>query len=67
MTNIEIGLITPPAGLNLDVLSSISPDIQLSAILVGTVPLCFLHAARHRAAHSRIAQLHLHPTDAMRR
>ncbi len=36
--NMEIGLITPPVGLNLYVLNSIAPDIKLGVILRGILP-----------------------------
>ncbi len=36
--NMEIGLITPPVGLNLYVINSIAPDIPLSTILKGALP-----------------------------
>lgn len=36
--NMELGLITPPVGLNLYVLQGIAPDIPLSSILWGSVP-----------------------------
>jgi C4-dicarboxylate transporter DctM subunit len=36
--NMEIGLITPPVGLNLYVINSIAPDIPLKNILVGSLP-----------------------------
>jgi len=36
--NMEIGLITPPVGLNLYVINGIVPDIQLSTILKGAFP-----------------------------
>ncbi|HEX5769754.1 MAG TPA: TRAP transporter large permease subunit, partial [Nocardioidaceae bacterium] len=36
--NMEMGLITPPVGLNLYVLKGIAPDIPLKEILVGTLP-----------------------------
>ena len=42
--NMEIGLITPPVGLNLYVINSIAPDVKLSTILWGAFPfmLCML-------------------------
>lgn len=42
--NMEIGLITPPVGLNLYVINSIAPDIKLTTILWGALPfmLCML-------------------------
>ncbi|MEI4487857.1 TRAP transporter large permease [Frigidibacter sp. MR17.14] len=36
--NMEVGLITPPVGLNLFVINSISPDIKLKTILWGSAP-----------------------------
>ncbi|MFT5657319.1 MAG: C4-dicarboxylate transporter DctM subunit [Gammaproteobacteria bacterium] len=44
--NMEIGLITPPVGLNLYVINGIAPDISLRSILVGSMPfvLCMILA-----------------------
>ncbi|TKT74376.1 TRAP transporter large permease [Aquamicrobium sp. LC103] len=44
--NMEIGLITPPVGLNLYVINSIAPDISLKTILRGSLPyvLCMVAA-----------------------
>jgi len=36
--NMEIGLISPPVGLNLYVINSIAPDIPLKTILLGSLP-----------------------------
>ncbi|WP_223428762.1 TRAP transporter large permease [Tateyamaria pelophila] len=36
--NMEIGLISPPVGLNLYVINGIAPDIKLKTILVGSMP-----------------------------
>ncbi|EON25712.1 trap dicarboxylate transporter, dctm subunit [Nocardioides sp. CF8] len=36
--NMEMGLITPPVGLNLYVIKGIAPDIPLRDILIGTLP-----------------------------
>lgn len=36
--NMEIGLITPPVGLNLYVINGIAPDISLAQILRGSLP-----------------------------
>lgn len=36
--NLEIGLITPPVGLNLFVLRGVAPDIPIGAILRGSMP-----------------------------
>lgn len=42
--NMEIGLITPPVGLNLYVINGIAPQIKLSTILWGSLPfmLCMV-------------------------
>lgn len=42
--NMEIGLITPPVGLNLYVINSIAPDVKLTTILWGALPfmLCMV-------------------------
>jgi tripartite ATP-independent transporter DctM subunit len=42
--NMEIGLITPPVGLNLYVINGIAPDIRLTTILWGALPfmLCMV-------------------------
>jgi len=44
--NMEIGLITPPVGLNLYVINGIAPDISLRTILRGSAPfmLCMVLA-----------------------
>ncbi|HKY95395.1 MAG TPA: TRAP transporter large permease [Kiloniellales bacterium] len=44
--NMEIGLITPPVGLNLYVINGIAPDIKLRSILLGSLPyvLCMVLA-----------------------
>ncbi len=36
--NMEIGLISPPVGLNLYVINGIAPDIELKTILMGSLP-----------------------------
>ena len=36
--NMEIGLISPPVGLNLYVINGIAPDISLRIILMGSLP-----------------------------
>ena len=46
--NMEIGLITPPVGLNLYVINGIAPDITLGQILRGLPALRRLHDPRHR-------------------
>lgn len=42
--NLEIGLITPPVGLNLFIIKGIAPDIDLRDILMGSLPyaLCMV-------------------------
>jgi len=42
--NMEIGLITPPVGLNLYVINGIAPDVRLTTILWGSLPfvLCMV-------------------------
>jgi tripartite ATP-independent transporter DctM subunit len=42
--NLEIGLITPPVGLNLYVINGIAPDVKLPTILWGALPymLCMV-------------------------
>jgi len=42
--NMEIGLITPPVGLNLYVINGIAPEIPLKSILIGSFPfvLCMV-------------------------
>ena len=40
--NMEIGLITPPVGLNLYVIDSIAPDVGLPKILRGALPYVLL-------------------------
>lgn len=44
--NMEIGLISPPVGLNLYVINGIAPDISLRTILMGSLPFvaCMLFA-----------------------
>lgn len=44
--NMELGLITPPVGLNLFVINGIAPDVRLPVILKGAVPfmLCMVVA-----------------------
>ena len=44
--NMEIGLITPPVGLNLYVINGIAPDVKLQTILLGALPfmLCMVVA-----------------------
>ena len=40
--NMEIGLITPPVGLNLFVIQGIAPDISIGKILKGSFPFVLL-------------------------
>jgi C4-dicarboxylate transporter DctM subunit len=40
--NLEIGLITPPVGLNLYVVQSIAPDIPMSQVLLGALPFVLI-------------------------
>ncbi len=42
----ELGLITPPVGLNLFVINGITPDVKLTTILRGSIPfmLCMVVA-----------------------
>jgi TRAP-type C4-dicarboxylate transport system permease large subunit len=42
--NMEIGLITPPVGLNLYVINGIVPDVDLKTVLLGALPfmLCMV-------------------------
>ncbi len=44
--NMELGLITPPVGLNLFVINGITPDVRLGTILKGSLPfmLCMVVA-----------------------
>jgi len=40
--NLEIGLVTPPVGLNLYIVKSIAPDIPMSHILMGVIPFIII-------------------------
>jgi len=40
--NMEVGLITPPVGLNLYVLKGVAPDIPLGTVLKGSLPFVLL-------------------------
>jgi len=44
--NMEIGLITPPVGLNLYVINGIAPEVPLRTVLLGSLPymLCMVVA-----------------------
>jgi len=40
--NLEIGLVTPPVGLNLYIVKNIAPDIPMSHVLLGVVPFVII-------------------------
>ena len=40
--NLEIGLVTPPVGLNLYVVKNIAPDVPMSKVLLGVVPFVII-------------------------
>ena len=40
--NLEIGLITPPVGLNLYVINGIVPDVSLQTVLRGALPFVIM-------------------------
>jgi tripartite ATP-independent transporter DctM subunit len=40
--NMEVGLITPPVGLNLYVLKGVAPDVPLMTVLKGSMPFVLL-------------------------
>ena len=40
--NLEIGLVTPPVGLNLYVVKNIAPDIPMSHVLLGVTPFIII-------------------------
>ena len=40
--NLEIGLVTPPVGLNLYIVKIIAPDVPLSHVLLGVVPFVII-------------------------
>ena len=40
--NLEIGLVTPPVGLNLYVVKNIAPDIPMSSVLIGVMPFVLI-------------------------
>ena len=40
--NLEIGLVTPPVGLNLYVVKSIAPDVPMSHVLLGVTPFVII-------------------------
>jgi len=43
--NLEVGLITPPVGLNLYVLRGVAPNVPLTTILRGSMPYVFIMLA----------------------
>ncbi len=43
--NLEVGLITPPVGLNLYVLRGVAPDVSLAVILRGSLPFVLIMLA----------------------
>jgi tripartite ATP-independent transporter DctM subunit len=43
--NMEVGLITPPVGLNLYVLKGVAPDVPLTTVLRGSMPFVFIMLA----------------------
>ncbi|MBM4330242.1 MAG: TRAP transporter large permease [Deltaproteobacteria bacterium] len=40
--NMEVGLITPPVGLNLYIVQGIAPDVPLSRVLMGSIPFVII-------------------------
>jgi TRAP-type C4-dicarboxylate transport system permease large subunit len=40
--NLEIGLVTPPVGLNLYIVKSIAPDVPMSHVLLGVFPFVII-------------------------
>ena len=40
--NLEIGLVTPPVGLNLYIVKSIAPDVPMSHVLLGVIPFLII-------------------------
>jgi len=40
--NLEIGLVTPPVGLNLYIVKSIAPDVPMSEVLLGVIPFVII-------------------------
>jgi C4-dicarboxylate transporter DctM subunit len=42
--NLEIGLVTPPVGLNLYIVKSIAPDVPMSHVLLGAAPFLVIDA-----------------------
>ena len=46
--NMEIGLITPPVGLNLYVVNAIAPDVPANKVIWGSLPYVLMHDAGDR-------------------
>jgi len=42
--NLEIGLVTPPVGLNLYIVKNIAPDVPMSHVLIGVFPFFVIDA-----------------------
>jgi C4-dicarboxylate transporter DctM subunit len=42
--NLEIGLVTPPVGLNLYIVKSIAPDVPMAHVLLGAAPFLVIDA-----------------------
>ena len=40
--NLEIGLVTPPVGLNLYIVKIIVPDVPMSHVLLGVIPFMII-------------------------
>ena len=40
--NLEIGLVTPPVGLNLYIVKNIAPDVPMAHVLLGVVPFIII-------------------------
>ncbi len=40
--NLEVGLVTPPVGLNLYIVKSIAPDVPMSHVLLGVIPFVII-------------------------
>ena len=40
--NLEIGLVTPPVGLNLYIVKNIAPDVPMSHVLLGVIPFVII-------------------------
>lgn len=59
--NMELGLITPPVGLNLFVINGIAPDVRLPTILKGAIPfmLCMVVAMLLLCIFPEIGRAHV--------